>query len=334
MSAKLKVVLLRRYFPEDLAYLKSRLVPGVELIEPKDQSPSALADAAADADVLLGGAVPEPVLANAKKLKLLQVPWTGVDTLDFDLLRRYRPVVANSHSNAAAVAEYAVSLLLSLLKAIPLHDRKLREGDWARPKPGSKEGFVAPRPLSGRTVGFLGYGAIGSRIAGLLEGFKPRFMAVANRKRDTPRPLERLGGPGELGEMLPKLDVLFLTAPLTRETRGLLDEKALSKLRPDAVLVNVSRAELVDEGALYSALKEGRLGGAAIDAWSLSPSAQQPLTLPSKHPFHELPNVVLSPHRAGYSAGELPHLADAIENINRLARGEKLQNVVDLEAGY
>jgi D-3-phosphoglycerate dehydrogenase len=150
-----KIRFLRRFFAEDLGYLREHLSRRVELIEPRDRAPQGLAAAAAHADVLLGGAVTEPVLAAAKRLKLLQVPWTGVDTLDFALLRRFKVAVCNSHSNARPAAEFALSLLLSALNAIPLHDRRLREGHWLRPRRDGQGEFYPPRPLSGRTVGYL-----------------------------------------------------------------------------------------------------------------------------------------------------------------------------------
>lgn len=332
--SKIRVLPLRAFFPEDLKFLRDRLDPRVELLELKDFTPAALAAAAGDADVLLGGSVAPAVLAAAKKARLLQVPWTGLDTLDLGRLKRSGLKVCNSHSNAGVVAEYAVGLLLSLLKDIPLHDARLRTGDWMRPRTDGKGEFRPPRALLGMAIGFLGYGAIARAAAKLLQGFGVTMRAVAARsRRPAPGPLKTLDGSAGLVRMLAACDVVIIAAPLTPQTRGLLDAAMIERLKPGAVLVNVARAEIVDEAALYEALKSGRLAGAALDAWSGKPSVDRP-SPPSQYPFHELPNVVLSPHRAGFAAGTLPHLADVVENLNRLAAGKALINVVDLGAGY
>ena len=150
-----RVLPLRAFYPQDLAFLRSRLDPRVEIIEPASYSCADLAFASKDADVMLGGAVAPEVLANAGRLRLLQVPWTGVDTLDLAALKARGVAVCNSHSNADAVAEFAMGLLLAAVKAIPLHDASLRQGDWRRPRRDGG-GFTPSRQIAGATVGFVG----------------------------------------------------------------------------------------------------------------------------------------------------------------------------------
>lgn len=335
--APLRVLLTKRFFEEDLAYLRARLLPEVELVFPPEYTVEAIAETASpEIGVLLGEVIARPVLERATRLRLIQIPWTGVDRLDFALLREYRVTVCNSHSNAQAVAEYAVGLMMAVVKWIPLHDRRLRQGEWLRPQRGVAGSFHPSDLISRRTVGFLGYGRIAQQIAKLLSGFSVRCLATAASPRmEPPSPLEALYGPEGRESVFAAADVLFVTVPLTAETRGMIDAKLLGRMRPTSYLVSVARGEIIEEKALYEALKSEQIAGAAIDTWYDYPTADRPVVLPStRYPFHELENLVLSPHRAGFARGELPHLDDVIENLNRLARGKPVINVIDLEKGY
>lgn len=337
MNVKIRVLLTRRFMPEDMDYIRSRIAPNVELIVPDDLGPAALAEAVQNgAEVLLGEPPGKEVLDKAKDLRLIQVPWTGVDRLDFALLRQYPFTVCNSHSSAGVVAEYACALLLSAAKWIPYHDRQLRRGKWCRPNQGDSGLFRPPESLRGKTAGIVGYGAVGRALAGMLDGFGMFLRAVDARPEDeTPRPLSRLGGPERLLEMIAAADYLVVAAPLTPDTRGMIGAEAFDRMKSSAYLINVSRGELIVEEALYRALEERRIAGAAIDTWYQYPTAKQPDVFPSgRFPFHELDNLILSPHRAGFARGELPHLDDAIENINRFASGRELINVVDTAKGF
>ncbi|MEK7250997.1 MAG: NAD(P)-dependent oxidoreductase [Bacteroidota bacterium] len=333
MSVPLRVVALKPFYPADLALLREGLGATAELVVPAAFDPATLSAAVRGADVLLGGAVTEEILDAAKGFRLFQVPWTGVDGLDRALLSRRGAVVCNSHSSAPVVAEFAVALLLAALKTIPLHDRRLREGDWMRPQPGGGD-FRPPRTLAGCVVAFLGAGAIARATASLLAGFGVRQVAVASRRRAEPAPWSAVSGPEGLDAALAGCDALVVAAPLTAVTAGMIDARRLALMKPTAVLVNVARAEIVEEGALFEALKSGRLGAAALDPWREQPKAGAKAFPSPRFPFHELPNVVLSPHRAGFDAGRLPHLVDAVANIRALAEGRALANRVDLEAGY
>jgi phosphoglycerate dehydrogenase-like enzyme len=167
-------------------------------------------------------------------------------------------------------------------------------------------------------------------------GFGLDIQAVDARSLpETPSPLSRLVGPPDLGVVAAAADFLVVTVPLVDETLGMIDRKVFDRMRATAYLVSVSRGEVIVEEDLYRALSEHRIAGAAIDTWYQYPRPDSPDVLPSRRfPFHELDNLVLSPHRAGFARGELPHLDDAIENLNRFAAGKELINIVDLSAGY
>ncbi|MBI2843333.1 MAG: hypothetical protein HYX78_08030 [Armatimonadetes bacterium] len=333
----IRVLMTKPFFPEDIAYLRDELVEDVELVQPREFNVETLAEAVRDRiDALLGDQIAKPILDNAVQLRLIQVPWTGVDRLDFDLLKQYPVAVCNSHSNAGVVAEYAVGLMMAAVKKIPYHDRQLRKGKWMRPSQNGGSAFFPPDTMYGKTVGFIGYGAIARSIAEMLGGFRVRFIAAdAGDYVSPPAPLDLVVGPDAVGEVASESDILFIAVPLTKKTEGVVNKDLFQRMKPGSYLINVSRGEVVNEADLYHALKDRQIAGAAVDTWFNYPTRDNPDALPSVNfPFHELDNLVLSPHRSGFAAGELPHLADAVENLNRLATGEPLINRVDLEAGY
>jgi phosphoglycerate dehydrogenase-like enzyme len=332
----IRVLATRRLIAEDVAYLRDRLDPRVELVVPPEFSDEALErEARSGIDVLFGPYASEGLLAACgPRLRFVQVPWTGVDSLDFEVLRRLGTTVCNSHSNAPFVAEHAVALLLSAARAIPSHDRDLRRGHWRRPGAGGT--FVPPTTLRGSVVLLLGYGAIATHAAHLLAGFGAELVGVRRRSGGEPQaPLHALVGRDGMGAHVTRAHFVLVALPLSKETRGFVDAAFFERMRNDAFLINVSRGEIVVEEALYDALKNERIAGAAIDTWYNYPKAGQPVAYPStRFPFHELENLVLSPHRSGFARGLHPHLEDAVENLNRAADGKAPLHIVDLDAGY
>jgi phosphoglycerate dehydrogenase-like enzyme len=188
----------------------------------------------------------------------------------------------------------------------------------------------APWPeLAGKTLGILGYGRIGQNVARRARAFDMEILAI---RRDVGQSagceLELLGGLDILDEVLRRSDYLAITLPLTAATRGLIGPAQLLLMKPTAVLVNVSRAEIVDERALYGALAARSIAAAALDVWYCYPTDAAP-TLPARQPFHELPNVLMTPHVSGWTDGMLNARAVLIaENIARTSRGEPPLNQV------
>jgi len=227
-------------------------------------------------------------LARARHVKVICKQGVGVDTIDLQAATaRGIPVLRTPGINSEAVAELGFALALSVTRRTARFDRMLRAG----------EEIVRPRHLGiemqGKTVGIVGMGAIGTATARKWVGaFSARILAFdphapADAWADIPH--RRVAS---LQDMLPLVDLLTLHLPLTPQSRNLVDRAAIAAMKPDAVLVNVSRGGLVDEAALYEAMRAGHLFGAGLDVWEQEPP-------PPDHPLLTLPNVVATPHAAG-----------------------------------
>lgn len=329
-SPKIKCLVTHRFWEQDLEYLRSRVSPVISFIIPKDYTTQTLVQhELKGVEIILGNVPAQEVLEASIDLQLLQIPWTGIDQVNCDLLKNYSFPVCNSHSNAVSVAELSIGLLLACIKQIPSHHNALMEGDWRRP--GSKN-CMMPELLCMKTVGLIGYGAIGRSIADMLSGFKTTVIPLASRGRKEGK-LTVLG-PSQLDLLCSDCDVLIISAPLTSHTREMIGYKQFEVMKSTTYLINVSRGDLINEEALFYALKIRMIAGAGIDVWYQKPYRGQSLSRPSKYPFERLKNIVMSPHRGGMVRGELPHLVDVVENLNRYAVGKPVINRVDLARGY
>jgi phosphoglycerate dehydrogenase-like enzyme len=282
----------------------------------------------AGVDVLVTLAFTRQMGDAARRLKLVQVPGAGLDRIDRTALPAGASL-ANVYGHEVGIAEYVIGAMLAMTRGFARLDAALRQGTWLSQW---AVGAAAPAPwpeLAGKTLGILGYGRIGRALARRARAFDMDVCAI---RRD-PAPsdqdgLTMLGGPAALGEVVRRADYLAVTLALTDATRGVLGERELAAMKPTAMLVNVARAEIVDEDALYRALVERRIAAAALDVWYRYPKAAGP-TLPSRWPFHELPNVLMTPHVSGWTEGMLQARAQLIaENIERIARGEHPLNQI------
>jgi D-3-phosphoglycerate dehydrogenase len=184
------------------------------------------------------------------------------------------------------------------------------------------------RDLTRATVGIVGLGGVGRRLAEVLAPFKTRILATDLFPYDKPPHVEALLPADQLAEILPRLDVLFLAAPLTDQTRGMIGRRELARLKPGALLINVARGPLVVESDLVAALESGHLAGAGLDV-----TEQEPL--PPESRLWELPNVVLTPHVGGQSARRADDMTDFFcQNLRRYLAGQPLLNLVDKQLGF
>ncbi len=313
--------------------LAARLGDGFRLRVPTAFTREVLAQEARDAEVVVASAVSPVVLRAAERLRLLQLWIAGVDHLKLDVIRERRIQVAAAHENARSVAELSLGLLLDCTRGTSLADRRLRQGDWT-------VGWVKSTPprhvAFGTTVGILGFGAIGRAFAELSGGFRFRLLAIKRRPDSSLRDrygLDFLGTFADLDRVLAESDYVLVALPKTPETLGLLDADRLRKMRPTAWLIQIGRSEVIEEEALYRACKEGWIAGAGIDVWYRYPPPEP--CLPSRFPFHELENVVMTPHCAGWTLESLDaQVAFVADNLLRFRAGQPLRALVDLDLGY
>jgi phosphoglycerate dehydrogenase-like enzyme len=281
-----------------------------------------------DVDVLITLVFSREMGAVARRLKLVQVPGAGLDRIDRSAL----PVgarLANVYGHETGIAEYVLGAMLALTRELARVDAALRLGRWE----SQWAVGVSPPPvwpeLAGRTLGILGYGRIGQAVARRARAFDMEVLAIRRAAaQPDPHDIASVRGPDALDDVVARSDYLAITLPLTPETRGLLGDKQLRSMKPTAIVVNVARAQIVDEDALYAALAERRIAGAALDVWYRYPTAAGAMP-PANQPFHELPNVLMTPHVSGWTDGMLEARAKLIaENIRRTARGEPPLNLI------
>jgi phosphoglycerate dehydrogenase-like enzyme len=259
----------------------------------------------------------------------VQVPGAGLDRIDRASLPRGARL-ANAYGHEAGIAEYIMGAMLDLTRAFGRLDASLRRGRW-----DSQWAVGVPMPppfpeLAGKTLGILGFGHIGEALARRATAFDMRVCAVRRRAQaEVPPGVSFVGGPERLDEVLRRADYLAVTLSLSPETRNLLDWRRLRLMKPTAFLVNVARAEIIEEEALYRALSAREIAGAALDVWYRYPTTAAP-TLPAAQPFHELDNVIMTPHVSGWTEGMIEARAALIAgNIERTARGERPLNEID-----
>lgn len=281
----------------------------------------------ADIDVLVSMGFSAAMGEAARRLKLMQVPGAGLDRIERAALPK-GCALANAYGHEAGIAEFVIGAILSLTRDYARLDAGLRRGDWL-----SQWALGRPMPppaveLAGKTLGILGHGRIGAAIAKRARGFD---MTVIGHRRST-APTEHgetlVHGRDGLDALLRRSDVLVVAAALTPETRGMLGERELRLLRPSALLVNIARAEIIEPAALYRALAERRIAAAALDVWYRYPTAPGTV-LPAEQPFHELPNLLMTPHVSGWTEGMLEARAKLIAaNVGRVAAGEPPLNQI------
>ena len=284
----------------------------------------------ADVDVLVSMSFSAIMAEASPRLRLVQVPGAGLDRIDRAALRPGM-YLANAYGHEVGIAEYILGAMIALTRSFGRLDSALRQGRWE-----SQWAVDAAAPalwpeLAGKTLGILGFGHIGQALARRAAAFDMRVGAVRRQAQTAvPDGIAFIAGPERLDDLLRQADYLAITLPLSPETHNLINAQRLRLMKPTAFLINVARAEIVDEAALYQALASGRIAGAALDVWYRYPTASGP-TPPANQPFHTLANVLLTPHVSGWTEGMLNARASLIaDNITRIASGEAPLNAVNV----
>jgi phosphoglycerate dehydrogenase-like enzyme len=249
----------------------------------------------------------------------------GLDQVDLDAVPK-GVTVCNVFGHEPAIAEYVIMTMLVVMHRLFDTATSFRAGSWGA---SQQFGGSPHREMMGSTLGIIGFGRVGREVAARAAGFKCRVLAANRSPVVEPAPAEVVFPLAELDQMLPLCDTLLIACALAPETRGLIDTRRLAMMKPDALLINIARAPIVVEEALYAALRDGRLGGAAIDVWWQYRAANGPDLRPSRYPFHELPNVLMTPHCSAFTAGTAERRWSTVAgNLDRFASGEPLENVV------
>jgi phosphoglycerate dehydrogenase-like enzyme len=250
--------------------------------------------------------------------QLIQLVTAGADSVDFAALPRQAQVAANVGAYADPMAEHVLAMALALAKRLPRNQARMAEGIFD---------LAETLRVHGRTVAILGYGGIGRACARLFRPLGTRIYAI-NTSGRADETADRAGTLADLPDVLAAADIVVVTLPLTRTTRGVIGARELDLMKPDAILVNVARGAIVDEDALFEHLKAHPDFGAGIDTWWDEPAAGQPFR--PRLPFLSLPNVIGSPHNSGIVPGmDSVATTAAAENVAAWFRGGRVRGIQD-----
>lgn len=332
-------VLITLPFTDDLIETLAGISPQLSISQREARTVEDISDLIGETDVLYTWQV-LPLPEAAPRLRWVQLHGAGIDHLLEHPLFTQSEVMFTTASgiHAITMAEYTLAQMLAFAHRLPRMFEDKASGTWSRPR---WDRYV-PDVLHGATLGIVGYGSVGRQIARLAQAFGMRILAV---KRDVKQLAdnsytiagtgdpegeipERIYPPQGLRSFLRECDYVVLTVPLNQQTHHLINAAALSAMKPNAILINVSRGNVVDEAALIEALEKGAIGGAALDVFSEEP-------LPSASPLWKLPNVIISPHVAGFMPDYYERATELFaENLRRFLAGEPLFNLVDRKRGY
>jgi D-3-phosphoglycerate dehydrogenase len=312
-----QVACLSPYSEETVRGLfRGRYEPEI-LIAPDPPAQDAVRDLVADADLVIGDRrhkhrIDRPVLEAMRRARLIQQPAVGFDVIDHRAAAELGIPVANAAGyNRESVADWVLMAILNLLRGGSFGDRRMHEGQW----PFSQ---MMGHELGSMTVGILGLGNVGYAVATRLQGFGAQILFTDVVSRD-------VAGARQVGldELLEGADIVSVHVPLDKESRHLIDARALGRMRAGAILVNAGRGPLVDEEALVQGLRSGRLAGAALDVFE-----QEPLAVDS--PLRSFDNVFMSPHVGGSTQEAEQRLLDVCgENMLRVLDGGEPLNIVN-----
>jgi phosphoglycerate dehydrogenase-like enzyme len=314
------VVSLSHIWREELRPL---LDAGIDYVAVDPDDADAAAAAVRDADVLITTKFDAAMAARVTKLKLLLCPSAGTEGIERDRLPA-GVVVRNGEGHEIPMAEYAIGMLVALHQQVPRADKALRDGRW-------EFGFLGPGgfvdELWGSTLGLVGFGRIGKEILPRARAFGMTTVALTMHPENVTQPVPGLKSIGDLKDaaaidaLCNVCDAIVLCCELSDLSRGLLDARRLKLMQAHAVVVNISRGPVADEQALYEALRDRTIAGAALDVWYEYPKERGDRTSPSRYPFGELDNVIMTPHSSGWTQGHRRRkLGRMAEAVNAFAR--------------
>jgi D-3-phosphoglycerate dehydrogenase len=315
-SKRATVLLTNPMYPKWQDYLSDRF----RVLMPEDSGPSGLMDIAHQANyIIVRSPLPPELFERANRLKAVIRHGAGLDMIPMSAADKFKIAVANAPgANARTVAEYVIGQLINLSRHLVQVHNALNQYDW----PTARALSSNATELNGKCLVIVGVGAIGSVIAKICSiGFNMRVIGVTQTSTRYSDFIEYKS----LGEALGQADYLVLSCPLNGKTQGLIDHKALQLMKRGAKLINVSRGAVIDEQALIFALKEGQLGGAALDVFHVQP-------LPETSPLRNMKQVILSPHLAGITDESMEAMSEmVVRQIETMEDGQLPQHLVNKE---
>jgi D-3-phosphoglycerate dehydrogenase / 2-oxoglutarate reductase len=315
LNARPRVLLTSPMHPA----LQPVLAQQCELVLAPDTSAATLKRLVADAEGLVVRAqLPPDLFDHAPRLRAVVRHGVGLDMIPVEAATaRGIPVANLPGSNTQTVVEYCLAAMLHLRRNLAGIDARLRSDGWAVARPLADRGTE----LGGSTLGIVGVGAIGSRLATIASALGMRVLGLTRRPGSLPAGVQA----ADKNALFAQSDVVVLCCPLTEQTRGLVDADTVAGMKRDAILINVARGPVIDTAAVLRALREGRLGGAALDVHD-----KQPLT--GDEPLFDAPQLLLTPHVAGISDTSMRAMSQGtIDTLLALLRGERPSNVVNPE---
>ena len=320
----MKALFLGNVAADTAAGVRDELPPelAVEIVaDPKELSP----ESAAEADILVTN-IWRADYPPAPGIKFVQCVATGTEWIEQGALPRGIPI-CNAYGHETAIAEYVVMVMLAWSHRFREIESDFRlKSSWA---PSWVHSGQPHGEIRGSTLGIVGLGRVGREVARRAAVFGCRVIAANRSPREPEDGVERVYPLAALDEMLPLCDTVAICAAHGPETERLIDARRLGLMKRSAFLVNIARGAIIDEDALYAALRDGTIGGAAIDVWWQYPTAAEPQRRGSRHPFEKLPNVIMTPHNSGWTVGMVRRRWDEVaENLRRFTRGETLINIV------
>ncbi|HXL36831.1 MAG TPA: D-2-hydroxyacid dehydrogenase [Ktedonobacteraceae bacterium] len=327
MTSSLKVVTTFPFTTESQQILKEAAATEAMIVTTDDELSAHLPDA----EVVCSYFMPYDWRTLAPKLRWLQFPGAGVDSLaPTGLLDANSGVIVTTAAgiHAETISEYVLGSMLMFNWNWPLMVRLQDEHKWAR---SASWYHLGGRELAGQTLGIIGLGHIGRRIAQLGHAFGMQVLGTRrsiHTSKEQESEVDQSFLPEQLHELLPLCDYVVISVPLTRETEKLIGEAELRMMRSNTYLVNIARGRVIDEQALVRALREGWIAGAGLDVTEEEP-------LPPESPLYSMPNVILTPHISGNSVHYDTRLAALFaDNLKRYRSGQELLNQYEPSRGY
>lgn len=293
----------------------------IEVVDEKNRKQFSQRLAQADAMISMDWPASMPA---APTLKLLQLPGAGTDAIAFDAVPESASV-CNVYEHETGISEYVLAAMLQWVIPLPELENTLRRGEWK----GSHLFGPVHGELFGKTLGIVGYGRIGREVAHRARAFGMNILACGRTARGGDGNVESVENMTGLDAVLGQCDFVLIALPLCDETRNIINASRFAAMKSTAVIINVARGTLIDEEALYTACRDRQIGGAIIDTWYRYPASETEHCQPSRFPFHQLDNVIMTPHASAWTDRLAARRNRIIAgNLDRLARNEPLINVV------